>query len=126
MRVEHVAVWTADLERLRDFYVQHFGAKAGPRYDNEARGFSSYFLSWSQGGARLELMTAPNVSAPDEVLRGWSHLALSLGNEAAVDSAAQTLARAGVRVVDGPRRTGDGYYECVVLDPDGNRIELTA
>lgn len=29
-------------------------------------------------------------------------------------------------LVDGPRRTGDGYYESVVLDPDGNRIELTA
>ena len=29
-------------------------------------------------------------------------------------------------VVDGPRRTGDGYYECVVHDPEGNRIEITA
>ena len=27
--------------------------------------------------------------------------------------------------VDGPRTTGDGYYEAVVLDPDGNRVELT-
>jgi lactoylglutathione lyase len=27
--------------------------------------------------------------------------------------------------VDGPRRTGDGYYESVVLDPEGNRLELT-
>jgi lactoylglutathione lyase len=28
-----------------------------------------------------------------------------------------------VRVLDGPRRTGDGYYESVVLDPDGNRLD---
>jgi len=27
--------------------------------------------------------------------------------------------------VDGPRHTGDGYFESVVLDPDGNRIEIT-
>ena len=27
----------------------------------------------------------------------------------------------GFVVLDGPRRTGDGYYESVVLDPDGNR-----
>jgi lactoylglutathione lyase len=27
---------------------------------------------------------------------------------------------------DGPRRTGDGYYESVVVDPDGNRIEIIA
>jgi lactoylglutathione lyase len=29
-------------------------------------------------------------------------------------------------VLDGPRRTGDGYYESVVLDPDGNRVEIAA
>jgi lactoylglutathione lyase len=29
-------------------------------------------------------------------------------------------------VVGEPRTTGDGYYESVVLDPDGNRVELTA
>ena len=35
------------------------------------------------------------------------------------------LAADGYRVLGGPRRTGDGYYESAVLDPDGNRIELT-
>ena len=35
------------------------------------------------------------------------------------------LAADSVPVLDGPRHTGDGYYESVVLDPDGNRIELT-
>ena len=29
-------------------------------------------------------------------------------------------------VVDGPRRTGDGYYEAVLLDPEGNRVEIVA
>ena len=28
-------------------------------------------------------------------------------------------------VLDGPRATGDVYYEAVVADPDGNRLELT-
>ena len=32
----------------------------------------------------------------------------------------------GVAVIDGPRRTGDGYYECVVRDPEGNRVEIAA
>lgn len=32
----------------------------------------------------------------------------------------------GVPVVDGPRRTGDGYFESAVLDPEGNRVEITA
>jgi lactoylglutathione lyase len=45
---------------------------------------------------------------------------------AAVDWLAHACRAAGVPVVDGPRRTGDGYYECVVHDPEGNRIEITA
>jgi lactoylglutathione lyase len=31
-----------------------------------------------------------------------------------------------VAVESGPRDTGDGYYEAVVLDPDGNAVEITA
>jgi lactoylglutathione lyase len=56
---------------------------------------------------------------------GYAHLAVALGSEAAVDALTQRLRTDGYAVVDGPRRTGDGYYESVVLDPDGNRIELT-
>ncbi|MBT8225422.1 MAG: hypothetical protein KJO75_07965 [Dactylosporangium sp.] len=32
MQIEHVAVWTPDLERLREFYTAQLGATAGPRY----------------------------------------------------------------------------------------------
>ena len=31
----------------------------------------------------------------------------------------------GYQRLDGLRRTGDGYYESVVLDPEGNRLEIT-
>jgi lactoylglutathione lyase len=57
---------------------------------------------------------------------GLTHLAFSVGTESRVDELTGILRNAGFTVVDGPRRTGDGYYESVVLDPDGNRIELTA
>jgi lactoylglutathione lyase len=57
---------------------------------------------------------------------GLTHLAISLGSEAAVDELTARLQSDGVTVLDGPRRTGDGYYESVVLDPEGNRIEITA
>jgi lactoylglutathione lyase len=43
-----------------------------------------------------------------------------------VDALTREIAAAGHPVLDGPRRTGDGYYESVVVDPDGNRIEITA
>jgi lactoylglutathione lyase len=129
MRLEHVAVWTRDLERLRAFYERWLGATAGERYERRETGFASYFLSFGDG-ARLELMTRPDLPAgagsPHEQPAGLIHVAFSLGSEERVDELTAELAAAGIEVLDGPRRTGDGYYESVVLDPDGNRIELVA
>jgi lactoylglutathione lyase len=128
MRVAHVAIWTADLERLRAFYERHLGATAGRRYVNAAKGFSSYFLQF-ESGARIELMSkasiAPADGAPAPERSGYAHVALSLGSRDDVVATTDRLRAAGVPVVDGPRVTGDGYFESVVIDPDGNRIELT-
>ena len=46
MRIEHVAIWTTDLERLREFYECYFGAVAGSRYENPRKQFQSYFLAF--------------------------------------------------------------------------------
>ena len=131
MRIEHVALWTADLERLRRFYETYFEARAGGKYENPAKRFQSYFLSFPSG-ARLEIMQRSDVLSgvvageePEQPALGWAHVAFSLGSEQEVDRLTERLARDGFSVVDGPRRTGDGYYESVVLDPDGNRVEIT-
>lgn len=126
MKIEHAAIWTRDLERMRTFYETYFDATAGPPYHNPTTQFRSYFLRFD-GGARLELMQLPDL--PDGVgtahAIGYAHLALSLGSATAVDTLTTRLQRDGYTVLDGPRTTGDGYYESVVVDPDGNRIELT-
>jgi len=128
MRIEHLAFWTTDLERAIAFYVTYFGASAGARYVNAAKGFESCFLSFSDG-ARIELMTtsllSPLVIEPGAQRMGLTHFAIALGSEAQVDALTRRLAADGYPCLDGPRRTGDGYYESVVLDPDGNRLELT-
>lgn len=121
MRVVHVALWARDLATVCAFY-EALGAVRGPRYENPAKGFSSYFLSWPGSEVRLEVMHRDGLPARDEGL-GWAHVALGVGGEAEVDRLAAAHAD---RVLDGPRRTGDGYYECVLADPEGNRVELTA
>jgi lactoylglutathione lyase len=109
MKIEHVALWTHDLERLRAFYERYFGARAGDRYENPAKQFTSYFLRF-ESGARLELMQRPDVSgsAGDRLVGGLAHFAVAVGDEAAVDALAARMRAAGHAVIDGPRRTGDG------------------
>jgi lactoylglutathione lyase len=128
MHIEHIAVWTRNLEELKAFYETYFQARAGDKYVNPGKGFESYFLTFASG-ARLELMRMPAIPAslndPQRQFTGYIHLAVSVGSQAAVDALTARLGRDGCRVVDGPRHTGDGYYESCVLDPDGNRVEIT-
>ncbi len=56
---------------------------------------------------------------------GFIHLAFSVGSQETVDQLTDLLRKDGFPPVDGPRWTGDENYESAVLDPDGNRIEIT-
>jgi lactoylglutathione lyase len=125
-RIEHVALWVRDIDAVAAFYARWFGARIGERYENPRKGFASRFLEFSDG-ARLEVMARADIGTRNagEQL-GLAHVAIVVGDEAAVDALAARFSAAGVELLDGPRRTGDGYYECVVCDPEGNRIEVTA
>ncbi|MBX2815928.1 MAG: VOC family protein [Saprospiraceae bacterium] len=126
MRIEHVALWVADLERMRAFYEAYFDAKSGDKYTNEKKGFSSYFLTF-ENGARLEIMHRTDVHAErqDPLVLGWAHLAISVGSEALVNDLTEHLREDGYEIIGVPRWTGDGYYESVVADPENNQIEIT-
>jgi len=128
MKIEHVAIYTKDLEALRSFYTKYFQATSNDLYANPKKGFRSYFLSFSDG-ARLELMQMESIpdslNDPMRQFTGIIHIAFSLGSRSAVDRISARLREDGFRILDGPRQTGDGYYECAFLDPDGNRIEIT-
>ena len=126
MRVDHVGLWVRDLDGVAAFYARYFSATAGDVYENPRKGFRSRFLSLGEG-ARLELMTRTDVTEPakDQTL-GLAHVAIVVGDAAAVDALAARLRADGHAILDGPRRTGDGYYECVIRDPEGNRVEIAA
>ncbi|MDP9087609.1 MAG: VOC family protein [Pseudomonadota bacterium] len=128
LRIEHIAFWTTDIERLASFYATYFGASTGPKYINAKKGYEARFLSF-EGGARIELMKSstldPVVLERGAQRMGLTHVAVSVGSEQRVDELTSRLIKDGYEIVDGPRHTGDAYYESVVLDPDGNRIEVT-
>jgi len=128
VKIEHVAIWTFELERLKAFYVKHFHAVAGEKYVNTTKGFHSYFLRFNDG-ARLEIMQmpgiVPSINSANQQSTGLIHLAISVGTQGEVDVLTERLRLDGYHVIGEPRWTGDGYYESVVLDPDNNRIEIT-
>ena len=129
MKLEHVAIWTDQLEHLREYYCKYYGGKSNTKYHNKKKQFYSYFLSF-ESGARLELMTMPNIpkNQNDRVNKqhkGIIHLAFGAKNKEEVDAKAIQLKEDGYKILSGPRMTGDGYYELETLDPDENRIEVT-
>ena len=126
--IAHLAIYCTNLEVMRSFYIEYFGATSNERYTNVKKGFNSYFLSFGESPMRLELMTRVDVTEGSEVTHterlGITHFAIELGDDAQVDALTNQLRLDGYRIVGEPRRTGDGYYESVVLDPEGNRLEL--
>ena len=126
MKIDHIALYVKDLEVSKSFYETYFGAKSNELYHNPKTELHTYFLSFDSG-TRLEIMWRPNLSKRlDRVMNeGLIHFAFSVGSKEAVDTLTQKIIAAGYECFSAPRTTGDGYYESVVLDPDGNMIEIT-
>jgi lactoylglutathione lyase len=126
--INHIAIYTIDLEKMKDFYVKYFDGNTSPLYHNERKGFKSYFVSFS-GGASLELMQSITVNdtknTTDKQYVGYAHISFSVGSKENVDSLTERLVTGGYVLESGPRTTGDGFYESVVFDPELNRVEIT-
>ncbi len=127
MHIDHVALYSLDIDRIKDFYITYFQGKLDRAYHNPNTGLRTYFLSFDSG-CRLEIMTRPELldETIPSLLPGYAHLAVAVPNRAALDALTARLHEDGYPVVSGPRVTGDGYYESCVLDPDGNCVELVA
>ena len=122
----HIALWTTQLETLRDFYVHYFNGKSNEKYVNPKKGFASYFVYFESGPA-LEIMQRTDVTElREKEYIGLVHLAFHIPSKAEVDRQIELFREEGYAIVGEPRTSGDGYYEGVILDPDGNRVELVA
>ena len=127
MKINHVALYVKDLEKSREFYEKYFNAKANNKYRNLKTGLQTYFLSFPNSDVRLEIMSRPELTdREDKIMNmGFIHIAFSVGDAKNVDSLTKKLTNDGFKGLSGPRTTGDGYYESVVEDVDGNLIEIT-
>jgi lactoylglutathione lyase len=129
MKIAHIAVWTVQLERLKDFYVKYFSAVPNQKYERPDGSFASYFLTFP-GGGQLEIMQTPDVAPRpydrDDRVIGLTHLAIGVASRDVVDIMFAKVQKAGCQIEKAPRQTGDGYYECAIFDPDGNIIEIVA
>lgn len=125
MTIEHIAIYVNNLEKSAEFYEKYFEGRRGELYHNTKTGFYSYFISFTDG-ARLELMHDPlTVGNAGRSQIGFAHIAFSVGSKEKVLSLTEVLRSDGYRVTGEPRTTGDGYFESVILDNEGNKIEIT-
>jgi lactoylglutathione lyase len=127
MRIEHIAIWANDLERMRIFYQTYFNMQCSEKYVNKGKGFSSYFLSFGHG-TRIEIMNKKDIINETKnkgITNGFTHFAISVGSKETVDSLTERLRVDGFAIFGEPRTTGDGFYESIILDPEGNHVEIT-
>ena len=127
MKIEHVAIWVEDIERMRKFYLTYFDVVCGDKYVNPKKNYTSYFLSFASEATRIELMHRPDIfeANPNRGLtKGLTHLSITIGSRDAVNVLTERLRADGYTIAGEPRTSGDGYYESIVLDPENNYIEL--
>lgn len=128
MKINHIAIYTTDLERLSEFYEEYFYAikDKGKDYVNPTTGLKTRFLKFDND-VKLEIMTKPGLEEGEKGFpnTGFAHFCISAGSQKQVDSVTARLFKTGFHVVKPPRITGDGYYESCIEDPDGNLVEIT-
>ncbi|AZQ62950.1 glyoxalase/bleomycin resistance/extradiol dioxygenase family protein [Flammeovirga pectinis] len=127
MKIEHIAIWVRDIEKMKDFYTKYFGMKSNDLYVNQKKQFSSYFLSFDDSSSRIELMTRADIielEGSHSIGFGYTHISISVGNRENVHVLTERLRTDGFTIFGEPRVTGDGYYESVIEDPEGNHIEI--
>ncbi|MEO8819267.1 MAG: VOC family protein [Ginsengibacter sp.] len=129
MKIEHLAIWVDDLELMKSFYLEYFDTNAGDKYTNEKNQYTAYFIYFGEDKTRLELMHKPNITlvvGQRGFTKGIAHFTISAGGKKKVHTITEWLRKDGYTIYSEPRTTGDGYYENVVTDPEGNYLEISA
>jgi lactoylglutathione lyase len=127
MMIDHVAIWTTQLERLKDYYIKYFHCCANEKYLNNDKHFESYFVSFDSG-ARLELMQMPGIpeNLNDPVVKqylGIIHLSFGMESMDLVNDKFIELKKDGFRILRKPV-TGIGNLKRSIRIITGLKYQL--
>lgn len=119
---DHLSLGVRDLIAARGFY-DAFLAPLGAAVSAE----SERELAYGPGGQASQFYLYPVEG--EQVAGLGAHLAFTAPTRAAVDAAYASAVANGATVIRAAGEHPDiaaGYYGCVLLDPDGNKLELVA
>lgn len=119
---DHLSLGVRDLDAARRFYDAFFaplGAAVSSASPKE--------LAYGPGGQAGRFFLYPVTG--EQVAGLGAHLAFTADTRAAVDAAYQAAVAQGATTMRAAGLHPDiapGYYGCVILDPDGNKLEIVA
>lgn len=116
-RIEHFAVFAAELEKLRDFYIQWFGLRV--IVDNGKAPTRGYFLA-DEAGVSIELIERP-AGEPGANTRYVCHTAFLVDD---YDGFRTKLGEAGISIEKGTEVDNAEMRTCFFNDPEGNRCQI--
>lgn len=116
-RIEHFAIFAADLEALRTFYEEALGLRV--IVDNSRAPIRGYFLA-DDGGSVLEIIARP-AGVPAGDTRYVCHTAFLVEDYVA---AREALRRRGVRFEADTEVDTDAVRTAFFNDPEGNRCQI--
>ena len=120
--VDHVAISVSDLKRSLDFYTQVLGLKISER-ENQKPG-SEYFLDC---GVSLVGLIQGDKNGDKHCLQdgglGGNHFGFRVST-GQFDASVEELKKKGIPITFTKKR--EKSWSCYFLDPDGNKLEITA
>ncbi len=124
MKMDHVALVTDDIEKLKDFYVRYFGGVAEDKWTDGT--VELYFIEFDNG-TQIELEKRNNPARHDidrENSFGIAHLAFQVETKEELHKVTEQMVADGVPLRGGPIAYGTDFYESSFWDPDGNVVEI--
>lgn len=122
--LEHAGLTVTDLRRSVGWYQEMFGCEVVEELYWPENGNRAVYLSLGEDGSLLELFERAGTTKaydPDKTMARYEHICVHVAD---VDAAYEALKAKGATFAVAPKMAKRHARLCVVIDPDGFRIEL--